>query len=123
MKQGADVNGGDHEHGYSTLHFATLANKVEICQILLENGVKVDRTNSVKRTASQMAAFVGKSNTFNFQLKFPNKLKDFFYLYQFDYTIEKFQVITKLYQSSTTMFKRKMYTTSHESNHQKKKLN
>ena len=64
MKQGADVNGGDHEHGYSTLHFAALANKVEICQILLENGVKVDRTNSVKRTASQMAAFVGRSNLF-----------------------------------------------------------
>ena len=79
MEQGADVNGGDHEHGYSTLHFAALANKVEICQILLENGVKVDRTNSVKRTASQMAAFVGKSNTFNFQLKFLNKFKAFFY--------------------------------------------
>ena len=60
MFQGADVNAGEHEHGYSTLHFAALANKVGICQILLENGVKVDRINSVKRTASQMAAFVGK---------------------------------------------------------------
>ena len=59
------------------MHFAALANKVEICQILLENGVKVDRTNSVKRTASQMAAFVGKSNTFNFQLKFSNTIQDF----------------------------------------------
>lgn len=59
IKQGADVNGGDHEHGYTTLHFAALSNKIEICQILLENDVKVDRTNSVKRTASQMAAFVG----------------------------------------------------------------
>ena len=63
--QGADVNAGEHEHGYSTLHFAALANKVGICQILLENGVKVDRINSVKRTASQMAAFVGKYNQRN----------------------------------------------------------
>ena len=39
-----------------------------------------------------MAAFVGKSNTFYFQLNFSNiiiQLKDFFYPYQFDYTIEK----------------------------------
>ena len=67
--QGADVNAGEHEHGYSTLHFAALANKIGICQILLENGVKVDRINSVKRTAAQMAAFVGQSNwrnIFNF---------------------------------------------------------
>lgn len=50
-KQGADVNGGNHEHDYTTLHFASLAGKVDICKILLQNGVKIDRTNSVKRTA------------------------------------------------------------------------
>ena len=58
--QGADVNGGNHEHDYTTLHFASLAGKIEICKLLLQNGVKIERTNSVRRTASQMAAFVGK---------------------------------------------------------------
>jgi ankyrin repeat protein len=42
------------------LHFAALAGKVEICKLLLQNGVKIERTNSVKRNAAQMAAFVGK---------------------------------------------------------------
>jgi len=56
---GADVNGGDHEHGYTTLHFAALSGAVEICRVLLEAGVKTDRVNTVKRTAAQMAGFVG----------------------------------------------------------------
>lgn len=57
--QGADVNGGDHEHGYTSLHFAALSNSVDICRTLLEHGVKTDRVNSVNRTAAQMAGFVG----------------------------------------------------------------
>ena len=57
--QGADVNGGDHEHGYTSLHFAALANKPNVCKLLLEKGVKIDEVNSVKRTAAQMGAFVG----------------------------------------------------------------
>jgi hypothetical protein len=31
-----------------------------VCQLLLQHGVKIERTNSVKRTAAQMAAFVGQ---------------------------------------------------------------
>ena len=58
--QGADVNGGNHEHDYTSLHFAALAGKADVCQLLLENNVKIDRVNSVGRTAAQMAAFVGK---------------------------------------------------------------
>ena len=61
LEQGADVNGGNHEHDYTTLHFAALAGKTEICKILLQHGVKIERTNSVKRTATQMAAFVGEN--------------------------------------------------------------
>ena len=60
--QGADVNGGDHEHGYSSLHFAALAGKEGVCRLLVERGAKVDATNAVKRTPAQMAAFVGKYN-------------------------------------------------------------
>ena len=58
--QGCDVNGGNHEHDYKCLHFAALAGKPEACQVLVENGAKIDAINSVKRTASQMAAFVGE---------------------------------------------------------------
>ena len=59
--QGADVNGGDHEHEYTALHFAALAGKPQVCELLLQEGARIDAVNSVKRTASQMGAFVGKS--------------------------------------------------------------
>merc|ERR1719203_2709192 len=54
-----NVNGGDHEHQYTSLHFAALAGKPKVCELLLQEGAKIDATNSVKRTASQMGAFVG----------------------------------------------------------------
>ena len=61
IKRNADVNAGNHEHGYTVLHFAALANKVDVCRVLIANGAKVDAVNAVKRTPSQMAAFVGNS--------------------------------------------------------------
>ena len=57
--EGADPNGGNHEHNYTCLHFAGLASKPEICSLLLEAGAKTHHTNSVNRTAAAMAAFVG----------------------------------------------------------------
>jgi len=59
LQQGADPNGGNHDHGYTALHFGALANKPEVCACLLDAGAKVYHTNSVNRTAAQMAAFVG----------------------------------------------------------------
>ncbi|KAK7862086.1 hypothetical protein R5R35_011501 [Gryllus longicercus] len=59
LDQGADVNSGKHEHRYTALHFAALSGNPEICQLLLHAGAKSHVTNSVGRTASQMAAFVG----------------------------------------------------------------
>jgi len=59
LQQGADPNGGNHEHKYTALHFAGLAKKPGICTLLMEAGAKKHHTNSVKRTASAMAAFVG----------------------------------------------------------------
>jgi len=56
---GADPNGGHHEHKYAALHFAALSGNSDICQLLLQHGAKIDVTNSVGRTAPQMAAFVG----------------------------------------------------------------
>lgn len=62
IKQGADPNGGNHEHNYTCLHFAGLAGKSDVCKILLEAGAKTYHTNSVSRTAAAMAAFVGNHN-------------------------------------------------------------
>uniref|UniRef100_A0A1B6D4L7 MYND-type domain-containing protein n=3 Tax=Clastoptera arizonana TaxID=38151 RepID=A0A1B6D4L7_9HEMI len=59
LDQGADVNSGRHKHGYSALHFAALSGNSELCQLLLSAGAKSHVTNSVGRTPSQMAAFVG----------------------------------------------------------------
>jgi ankyrin repeat protein len=59
--KGANPNAGSHEFSYTSLHFAALTGNSEICRMLLEAGVKVDAVNSVKRTATQMAAFVGKN--------------------------------------------------------------
>ena len=36
--------------------------KEELCKLLVQNGAKTDATNSVKRTPSAMAAFVGNHN-------------------------------------------------------------
>lgn len=49
IKQGADPNGGNHEHNYTCLHFAGLASKPDICSLLLEAGAKTHHTNSVNR--------------------------------------------------------------------------
>ncbi len=59
--QGADANGGEHEHGYSALHFAALSGNGDACRALLEAGARTDAVNTVKRTPAQMAAFVGNS--------------------------------------------------------------
>ncbi|XP_067011109.2 ankyrin repeat and MYND domain-containing protein 2 isoform X2 [Anabrus simplex] len=59
LDQATDVNSGKHEHGYTALHFAALSGNAEVCQLLLMAGAKSHATNSVGRTAAQMAAFVG----------------------------------------------------------------
>lgn len=51
-----------HEHGYTSLHFAGLSGNREICHILLKAGATTTTVNTVGRTASQMAAFVGNHN-------------------------------------------------------------
>ncbi|KAJ9576501.1 hypothetical protein L9F63_025605, partial [Diploptera punctata] len=62
LDQGADVNSGKHEHGYTALHFAALSGNADVCYLLLMAGAKSHTINSVSRTASQMAAFVGNHN-------------------------------------------------------------
>ncbi|XP_058463187.1 ankyrin repeat and MYND domain-containing protein 2 [Malaya genurostris] len=58
LDQGADVNSGKHEYKYTALHFGALSGNVDVCLKLLLAGANAHATNSVGRTAAQMAAFV-----------------------------------------------------------------
>ncbi|XP_065094479.1 ankyrin repeat and MYND domain-containing protein 2 [Ochlerotatus camptorhynchus] len=58
LDQGADVNSGKHEYNYTALHFGALSGSVDVCMKLLLAGAKADATNTIGRTAAQMAAFV-----------------------------------------------------------------
>lgn len=60
LNHGADVNSNAHDHGYTALMFAALTGNKDIIRMLLEHGAKPYIENSVHRTASQMAAFVGQ---------------------------------------------------------------
>ncbi|XP_072174338.1 ankyrin repeat and MYND domain-containing protein 2-like [Diadema setosum] len=60
LAHGADVNANHHENGYTTLMFAALSGNTEVTRLMLESGAKTSPTNSVGRTAAQMAAFVGQ---------------------------------------------------------------
>ncbi|KAJ8675597.1 hypothetical protein QAD02_011383 [Eretmocerus hayati] len=59
IDHGADPNKCDHPHQYTPLHFAALSGNADLCQLLLSAGAKSSALNSVGRTPSQMAAFVG----------------------------------------------------------------
>ncbi|XP_055914217.1 ankyrin repeat and MYND domain-containing protein 2 [Eupeodes corollae] len=59
LDQGADVNFNQHGANYTSLHFAALSGNKDICNLLLDAGIIPTTLNSVSRTASQMAAFVG----------------------------------------------------------------
>ena len=60
LSLGADVNMNVHKEGYTALMFAALSGSVDVVRRLLEAGARTSRTNSVGRTATQMAAFVGQ---------------------------------------------------------------
>lgn len=59
----ADPNSNEHAQGYTALMFAALSGQpqsAEICRILLDAGAYAYRKNSIGKTASEMAAFVGQ---------------------------------------------------------------
>ncbi|XP_041371875.1 ankyrin repeat and MYND domain-containing protein 2-like isoform X2 [Gigantopelta aegis] len=60
LARGADVNSNYHDNGYSTLMFAALSGNVDVTRLMLESGANPNHINSVNRTATQMAAFVGQ---------------------------------------------------------------
>lgn len=53
------MNACQHEYMYTALHFAALSGNAELCHLLMSYGARLTATNSVGRTAAQMAAFVG----------------------------------------------------------------
>lgn len=59
IDHGADVNNIKHDHRYSALHFAGLSGSTECVQLLLKSGSRAYHVNTLGRTATQMAAFVG----------------------------------------------------------------
>ena len=59
IDNGADVNYTKRSDGYTALMFAAISNKQDMVRLLLERGVDTTVENCVKRTATQMAAFVG----------------------------------------------------------------
>ncbi|XP_060081894.1 ankyrin repeat and MYND domain-containing protein 2-like [Ylistrum balloti] len=60
LAHGADVNSNYHENGYTALMFSALSGHPDTTHLMLEAGANVDHTNSVGRTACQMAGFVGQ---------------------------------------------------------------
>ncbi|XP_042886415.1 ankyrin repeat and MYND domain-containing protein 2-like [Penaeus japonicus] len=59
IEHNADINSDSHDHRYSPLHFAALSGSTATVQHLLTAGAKTYYTNTLGRTAAQMAAFVG----------------------------------------------------------------
>ncbi|VDN02340.1 unnamed protein product [Thelazia callipaeda] len=60
LANGVNPNRCDHDSGYKSLMFAAIAGHQEICQLLLDYGAHAFSTNSVGKTAAEMAAFVGQ---------------------------------------------------------------
>ncbi|KAK6013455.1 ankyrin repeat protein, partial [Ostertagia ostertagi] len=60
IDKGANVNDKEHNQGYTPLMFAALAGRPDICKNLMDHGARSYSTNSIGKTASELAAFVGK---------------------------------------------------------------
>ncbi|VDO81235.1 unnamed protein product [Heligmosomoides polygyrus] len=60
LDKGADVNDKEHSQGYTPLMFAALSGKSDICKLLMDHGARSYSTNSIGKTASELAAFVGQ---------------------------------------------------------------
>ncbi|ETN80126.1 MYND finger [Necator americanus] len=60
IEKGGDVNDKQHTQSYTPLMFAALAGKPDLCKLLMDHGARSYCTNSIGKTASELAAFVGQ---------------------------------------------------------------
>ncbi|CAD6185916.1 unnamed protein product [Caenorhabditis auriculariae] len=56
---GCGINDRTYDSGYTPLMFGALSGKTEICKFLMDNGARPYLTNSIGKTASELAAFIG----------------------------------------------------------------
>ncbi|CAB3408854.1 unnamed protein product [Caenorhabditis bovis] len=59
LEFGCDVNDKEHEMGYTPLMFAALSGNPDMCKYLMDAGAKMYLVNSIGKTASELAAFIG----------------------------------------------------------------
>ncbi|KAI1705691.1 ankyrin repeats (3 copies) domain-containing protein [Ditylenchus destructor] len=60
IENGANVDNRAHDQGYTSLMFAAIGGKAQICQRLLDAGARPHAENTIGKTASELAAFVGQ---------------------------------------------------------------
>ena len=63
IERGANVNAKSHDQGYSALMFAAISNHVQVVRLLLDYDADPDYTNTIGRTAAQMATFVNSNDS------------------------------------------------------------
>jgi len=59
IERGGEVNNRHNDQGYTALMFAALTGKSSICQLLMNADARSDLTNTIGKSASELAAFVG----------------------------------------------------------------
>ncbi|XP_039267948.2 ankyrin repeat and MYND domain-containing protein 2-like isoform X1 [Styela clava] len=60
LQNGADVNATSHTNFYTPLMMAAISGKQETVKLLLDAGASVTKLNSIEKTASDLAGFVGQ---------------------------------------------------------------
>lgn len=60
LHRGAMVNNNLQKDGYTALMFAAVAGQLEVVKMLLRGGANPSAANNLRKTASNMAAFVGQ---------------------------------------------------------------
>ncbi|KAK0420618.1 hypothetical protein QR680_014796 [Steinernema hermaphroditum] len=60
LRKGANADNRRHNQGYTCLMFAAMSGSARMCRMLLDAGARAYATNNINKTASEIAAFIGK---------------------------------------------------------------
>lgn len=84
MARNKDIDKGEESNGYTALHWAAIKGNTKIAEMLVENGAKVDITDTSGQTPLQRATAHGKHNfeSANIVKKINNMVWILFYLEQ-----------------------------------------